>query len=198
MERLVDTHLPLRPDSGQTELVNSARLLKAVAFAAEKHRGQRRKGEDASPYINHPVEVAEMLARIGGVRDVKVLTAAVLHDTIEDTKTTPDELEAEFGREVRALVQEVTDYRSLPKEERKRLQIEHAPHLSSSAKLLKVADKIANVRDVTDDPPSGWSTERRLAYLDWAERVVAGCRGVSEPLEREFDAALKRARAAIR
>ena len=177
---------------------DTARLLKAVAFAAEKHRGQRRKGEEASPYINHPLAVAEMLADIARVRDVSVLMAAVLHDTIEDTKTTPDELEAEFGRQVCALVQEVTDDKNLPKEERKRLQIEHAPHLSSSAKLIKLADKIANVRDVTEDPPSGWSTERRLAYLDWAERVVAGCRGVNSPLEREFDAALKRARDAIR
>ena len=176
---------------------DTVRLLKAVTFAAEKHRHQKRKGEDASPYINHPLKVAEMLADIAGVRDVKVLIAAVLHDTIEDTQTTREELEAEFGREVCALVQEVTDDKNLLKEERKRLQIEHAPHLSSSAKLIKVADKIANVRDVTNDPPSGWSTERRLAYLDWAELVVAGCRGVSEPLEREFEAVLKRARNSI-
>lgn len=186
------------PGSDQSELEDTAWLLKAVAFAAGKHRGQRRKGEDASPYINHPLEVAELLTETAAVRDVKVLMAAVLHDTIEDTRTTPEELEAAFGREVCALVQEVTDDKSLSKEERKRRQIEHAPQLSSSAKLIKVADKIANVRDVTDKPPTDWSLGRRLNYLDWAERVVAGCRGVSEPLEREFDAVLKRARDTIR
>lgn len=183
---------------GKSEPDDAARLLSAVAFAAHKHRDQRRKGEDESPYINHTIAVAEMLAGIGGIGELNVLIAAVLHDTIEDTDTTPEELEAAFGAKVRALVEEVTDDKSLPKDVRKRLQIEHSPYLSPGAKLIKLADKISNVRDVTDQPPVGWSTERRLAYLDWAERVVAGCRGVSEVLEQEFDATLKRARSSLR
>lgn len=169
-------------------------LLRALEFSAEKHRAQRRKGVDASPYVNHPIEVASLLANVGGVRDMAVLVAAVLHDTIEDTRTSLEEIDAAFGKEIRHLVQEVTDDKNLPKAERKRLQVEHAPQLSHRAKLIKIADKISNVRDVTDGPPSDWSVERRREYLDWAERVVAGCRGVDRALETRFDEVLRRAR----
>ena len=152
----------------------AAALLKALTFAARKHRDQRRKDAEASPYINHPIEVAEIIARIGGVDDVTVLQAALLHDTVEDTQTSPDELEREFGATVRKLVEEVTDDKSLPKQERKRLQIQHAPHLSPRAKLIKLADKICNVRDVTHSPPKDWDERRRVAYFDWAAKVIAG------------------------
>lgn len=135
-------------------------LLRAVAFAARKHRHQRRKDGAASPYINHPIEVARVLADVGAVTDLELLMAAVLHDTIEDTETTPEELEREFGPAVRALVEEVTDDKSLPKATRKRLQVEHAPALPERARQLKVADKICNVRDVTHDPPTDWSLDR--------------------------------------
>ena len=184
-------------ESIRRETVGVDHLLRAVEFSAEKHRGQRRKGVDASPYINHPIEVAAMLANVAGVRDLVILVAAVLHDTIEDTRTSPEELEAAFGAEIRLLVQEVTDDKSLPKAERKRLQVDHAPQLSPSAKLIKLADKVSNVRDVTDRPPSDWSVERRREYLDWAERVVAGCRGVNSALESRFDETLRRAREVI-
>ncbi len=136
-------------------------LLKAVRFAAHRHRFQRRKDEDASPYINHPIEAAEILANVGNVSDLPTLLAAVLHDTVEDTDTTFSELEEVFGRDVRQLVEEVTDDKSLPKDVRKRLQIEHAQGLSSCAKQIKIADKICNVRDVTHTPPPNCSLERR-------------------------------------
>ncbi|MFN8627531.1 MAG: HD domain-containing protein [Candidatus Binatia bacterium] len=171
----------------------AAALLQASTFAARKHRDQRRKDADASPYINHPIEVAEILARIGGVDDVAVLQAALLHDTVEDTRTSADELEREFGPTVRTLVEEVTDDKTLPKRERKRLQIEHAPHLSPRAKLIELADKICNVRDVTHSPPKGWDERRRIEYFDWAAKVVAGCRGTNRALERHFDALLRAA-----
>jgi len=135
-----------------------------------------------------------MLANVGGVRDPIILAAAVLHDTIEDTLTSPEEIDAAFGREVRMLVQEVTDDKSLPKDERKRLQVEHSAHLSPSAKLIKLADRTANLRDVTEHPPSDWSQERRREYLDWSERVIAGCRDTNAPLERWFDETLRQAR----
>ena len=109
-------------------------LLSVLAFAARKHSGQRRKDPAGTPYINHPIAVAELLARVGRVSDLAALQAAILHDTLEDTETTVQELEAHFGLEVRALVQEMTDDKSLPKEERKRLQVEHAPHLSLRAR----------------------------------------------------------------
>jgi (p)ppGpp synthase/HD superfamily hydrolase len=172
-------------------------LLSALRFAAQKHSRQRRKDLEGTPYINHPIAVAEILARIGKVRDLATLQAALLHDTIEDNKTSPQELDEEFGLEVRLLVQELTDDKSLPKQERKRLQIEHAPHLSTRAKQIKIADKICNLQDITSAQPINWSMERKLDYLGWAERVVAGCRGCNRDLERHFDIVLKEKRASF-
>jgi (p)ppGpp synthase/HD superfamily hydrolase len=169
-------------------------LLKALKFAAQKHRDQRRKDSDASPYINHPIEVAEALASVGGITDLTTLQAAILHDTIEDTRTSPEELEVLFGLEVRRLVEEMTDDKRLPKAERKRLQTERAPHLSHRAKQIKIADKISNVRDVTHAPPKDWPLERRREYLDWTEGVVVGCRGCNPMLERLYDEVLQEGR----
>ena len=164
-----------------------AALLRAASFAAEKHRGDRRKDADASPYINHPLALANLLANEGGVDDVDVLRAALLHDTIEDTQTTDEELREHFGAAVADIVLEVTDDKKLPKEERKRLQIVHAAHASHEAKLVKLADKICNVRDILGSPPAGWPLERKRAYIDWAAEVVAGVRGVNPALEAIFD-----------
>jgi (p)ppGpp synthase/HD superfamily hydrolase len=175
----------------------AVQLLAAVHFAAHKHRTQRRKDADASPYINHPIEVATILATRGGVTDLATLMAAILHDTIEDTKTTAEELAAAFGTEVRDLVLEVTDDKRLPKAERKRLQIEHAPLSSAKAKLVKLGDKIANVCEVAATPPADWSLDRRRAYLDWTAEVVAGCRGTNAELERDYDEVLASARSAL-
>lgn len=176
---------------------DTARLLQALHFSAEKHRNQRRKDRGASPYINHPIEVATVLAIVAGVTDLTTLMAAVLHDTIEDTATTADELESAFGREVRLLVEEMTDDKRLARAERKRLQIEHAAKASHRAKLIKIADKICNVRDVTHAPPEGWNAERRREYLEWTEQVVAGCRGASATLERHYDGILTDGRRAL-
>ena len=176
------------------ETCDCAIILKALHFASIKHRDQRRKDEEASPFINHPIEVAEILARVGRVTDAVVLQSAVLHDTIEDTLTTAEELEGTFGPDVRYVVEEVTDDKSLPKAERKRLQIEHAPHLSARAKLVKLADKISNVRAIDLTPPANWPLERRLDYLDWTEKVVAGLRGCNKLLEELYDLTLGRAR----
>jgi len=168
--------------------------LRALGFAAEKHRNQRRKDADASPYINHPIAVAAVLATEAGVTDEATLLAALLHDTVEDTETNLQELEQLFGAEVAALVGEMSDDKSLPKEMRKQLQVEHAPGASPKAKRLKIADKICNIRDVAENPPARWSLDRRRGYLDWAERVVAGCRGNDSGLEALFDRALRDAR----
>ena len=172
-------------------------LLKAVKFSAEKHKTQRRKGAEGSPYINHPIDVAEMLWNAGSVRDIHVIVAAILHDTVEDTQTTPSEIEEHFGPAVRSLVQEVTDDKSLPKPERKRLQIEHAPHLSTGAKQIKLADKISNIHDVAFAPPADWPYQRRTDYLTWADRVVNGLRGCNEGLEQLFDKTISRARSQL-
>jgi len=166
-------------------------LLKALAFAAHKHRDQRRKNEAASPYINHPIALANVLWHEGGVRDAAVLAAALLHDTMEDTDTKLEELRAEFGDAIAEVVLEVTDDKSLPKAERKRLQVEHAGHISQAAQLVKLADKICNVRDVAGEPPKDWDLERRRAYFDWARQVVDGMRGVNPSLEAAFDEAYK-------
>jgi guanosine-3',5'-bis(diphosphate) 3'-pyrophosphohydrolase len=167
-------------------------VLRALAFAAHKHRDQRRKDAEASPYINHPIALANCLANEGGVMDPLVLVSALLHDTVEDTETTIDELAAAFGQEVSSIVAEVTDDKSLAKAERKQAQIEHAPHISREARLVKLADKICNLRDVAQAPPAGWGLARKQEYFDWAKRVVDGLRGVSAPLERAFDEAFGR------
>jgi len=172
-------------------------ILKALHFSAEKHNDQRRKDAKSSPYINHPIQVAETLWTIGGVRDITLLIASILHDTIEDTSTLPDEIEAEFGRDVLALIREVTDDKSLPKKVRKQLQVETAPHKTLNAKLLKLADKICNVRDIITSPPLDWSLERRQEYLLWAEKVVAGLRGVNEKLESYYDDLLIKAKQSL-
>jgi guanosine-3',5'-bis(diphosphate) 3'-pyrophosphohydrolase len=169
-------------------------FLRAAAFAARKHRLQRRKDAEASPYINHPIEVAALLAEEGGVTDAATLTAAVLHDTLEDTETTPAELAREFGPAIRDLVLEVTDDKRLPKAERKSLQASGASRLSERAKLIRIADKLANVRDILHHPPAHWDLERRRAYLEWTEAVVAGCRGINPGLEACYDQALREGR----
>ncbi|MEI6414560.1 MAG: HD domain-containing protein [Pseudomonadota bacterium] len=175
--------------------MNALFLLKAIDFAARKHQRQRRKDHAASPYINHPIQVALLLAEVGGVTDPEVLAAAVLHDTLEDTQTTPEELESLFGARVRGIVEQVTDNKSLPKDTRKRQQIEHAPSLTPAAVLVKIGDKIANVADILASPPAGWSLERRFQYLDWAEAVVAGCpSGINTALESHFAAVLAEGR----
>ena len=172
-------------------------ILKALRFAAEKHSEQRRKNAKASPYINHPIQVAEILWRVADVRDETLLIAAILHDTIEDTATTREEIESQFGADVLALVLEVTDDKSLPKQTRKQLQVEHAPHKSRNAKLLKLADKISNVGDIISTPPPAWSLERRKEYLLWTEKVVAGLRGVNEKLESQYDELLAKGKKSL-
>ena len=168
------------------ELNTTTSILKAVNFAAIKHRDQRRKDADASPYINHPIEVAELLAS-AGVTDTETLQAAILHDTIEDTDTTREELEKAFGTEVRQLVEQVTDDKSLSKEERKQLQIEHAPTLPVNAREIKIADKISNLLGITYSPPADWPLKRKREYFEWSKKVVMGCRGCNAKLEGIFD-----------
>ena len=164
-------------------------ILKALEFAALKHRDQRRKDALASPYINHPIALANVLTREGDVSDPVVLAAALLHDTVEDTETTPAELREVFGDRIAGIVEEVTDNKNLLKADRKRLQIEHAAHLSREAKLVKLADKICNVRDVAYHPPAKWDLTRRREYFEWAKAVVDRMRGLHPVLERKFDEA---------
>ena len=172
-------------------------VLRAADFAAAKHRDQRRKDQRESPYINHPIKVATLLAQIGEVDDAEVLAAALLHDTLEDTATTRDELEKRFGERVLRLVLEVSDDKSLTSAERKSRQISEAPQLSRGAALIKLADKISNIRDIIDSPPKGWSVERRQSYLDWAEAVIDGCPQVSHALEQLFRQTLDECRVVL-
>lgn len=171
----------------------AAKVITAAAFARKKHDGQTRKGAESEPYFFHVLDVASILAACGAT-DETLLTAALLHDTIEDTRTTPEELAQHFGPEVAALVLEVSDDKSLEKAVRKELQVQHAPSLSPSAKRLKIADKIANVRDVGLKPAKDWSKKRRREYIVWASQVVDGCRGVDSGLEDLFDETARIAR----
>lgn len=177
-------------------------ILKALEFAAFRHRGQVRKGEDMTPYINHPIQVADLLANHAGESDPVLLSAAILHDVVEDTVNSVeerdiliDQISVLFGEEILALTLEVTDDKTLEKGERKRLQIENASHKSDNAKKLKIADKIMNLRDLTNKPPSDWQAVRIIEYFDWAEKVVTGLRGVNNILDDMFDEALIKGRA---
>lgn len=156
-------------------------------FASERHAKQRRKGEAQEPYVNHLAEVAELVATATEGRDANLVAAAVLHDTVEDTATLPAELASVFNTDVAELVAEVTDDKKLPKAERKKLQIEHAEAISNRAKILKLADKISNLRSLVNSPPADWSLQRRRDYLDWSIAVSYGLRGVNPWLEAQFD-----------
>lgn len=174
-------------------MTDSAKLLKALEFASHRHRAQKRKGTKNIPFINHPIQVANLLANDGGESDPVLLTAAILHDVIEDTVNSVEErsmlmqeIREVFGNEVLVLTMEVTDDKTLEKKVRKQLQVEHANHKSSNARKLKIADKITNLRDIIDDPPGWWSTERILEYITWAEQVFEGLKGVNPVLEEMF------------
>ena len=172
-------------------------LFQTLSFAATKHRDQRRKDVEASPYINHPLAVAAVLAVEAGVEDEVTLIGALLHDTVEDTETTFEELQQHFGEEIMLVVKEMTDDKSLPKEKRKQLQVENAPKKSARARQIKIADKISNLRDIIASPPAHWPLNRKQEYLAWTQQVVAGCRGVNERLDSIYDETVRSAKKAL-
>lgn len=177
--------------------MTALRILRAAHFAACKHTQQRRKNAAATPYINHPIEVAEHLARVGEIDDEDVLIAALLHDTIEDTETTRQEIEDQFGKRVADIVVECSDDKSLTKAERKRLQVERAPHKSAEAKLVKIADKTCNLASLLSDPPADWSRQRQREYFLWAEQVVAGLLGSNRQLDQRVKDVLEQGKVAL-
>lgn len=162
-------------------------IIDAIIFAARKHQGHVRKDQQASPYVTHPLAVARTIYAIGKVDQLPVLIAAILHDTIEDTDTTEEELRDHFGAYILALVLEVTDDKTQKKNVRKQLQVIHAPCLSQEAKIIKLADKLCNCHDILHTPPKDWSIDRRREYVQWSADVVAGIRGTNQPLEEAFD-----------
>jgi (p)ppGpp synthase/HD superfamily hydrolase len=174
------------------------RILAAARFAAEKHAGQKRKGLAREPYINHLIEVAELIVAASETLDTNLVMAGLLHDTIEDTDTTAEDLEGRFGSDVTSLVLEATDDKSLPKETRKALQIETAPHKSPRAQTLKLADKISNLRSLLASPPAEWSTDRRRQYGEWARQVVQGFTTPNPVLKAQFDRTYAQLAASVR
>lgn len=169
-----------------------ALVIKGVNFAAIKHKDQRRKDANRTPYINHPLGVANILIEEGNVYNPAVILAAILHDTVEDTDTTFEEIEKEFGIEICNIVREVTDDNTLPSTERKRLQIVNMAKSSDDAKLVRLADKLYNLRDIERTVPVGWTPERVDEYIKWAKAVISGCRGINSNLEKELDAIFAR------
>ena len=179
-------------------MLPSIRLISDAAdLAARRHNGMARKGRGSEPYINHLAEVASILANVTDGADADLIAAAWLHDTIEDTGTTREELAQKFGERVAALVVEVTDDMSLPKQERRQKQIENAPHKSPGAKLIKIADKISNIRARILPNPTADECDDLIDYLGWAERVVAGCRGVNLRLDKSFNDTIQLARSSL-
>ena len=164
-------------------------IARAWHFAAERHSTQKRKGSAGEPYVNHLAEVAELVAFATDGADANLVAAAVLHDAIEDTKTSHAELATLFNKDVADLVAEVTDDKGLPKERRKELQVEKAPSKSSRAKILKLADKTSNLRSLAKSPPADWSETRRKEYVAWAKQVAEGLRGSNDWIEARFDEA---------
>jgi (p)ppGpp synthase/HD superfamily hydrolase len=165
-------------------------VLRAAEMAARWHVHQRRKGIAQEPYVNHLLEVASLVAEATGGTDPNLVIAALLHDAVEDQEVTVEGLASEFSQNVAEIVMEVTDDKSLPKEERKRKQVENAGRKSDKAKLIKLADKTSNLRALASSPAADWSIERRLEYIEWAKSVVAGLRGTSPWLEQQFDEAV--------
>jgi guanosine-3',5'-bis(diphosphate) 3'-pyrophosphohydrolase len=119
--------------------------------------------------------------------DTNLIIAALLHDTVEDAEVTKEELVERFGGDVADLVMEVTDDKSLPKAERKRLQIVHASQISGRAQVIKLADKISNLRSILASPPADWSVERKRDYFNWAKQVVNGLSAPNPMLKAEFE-----------
>jgi len=169
-------------------------FIRALAFAAEKHRDQRRVDAEARPYINHPIALTRVLSVEADVHDPEVLCAALLHDTIEDTDCTEEELRREFGDRITSLVLEVTDDTTQPKQVRKQRQIDEAAKKTPAAKLVKLADKICNLRDILRSPPPKWTLQRKQDYFDWSEKVLAGLRGTHPVLEKLYEELLARKR----
>lgn len=168
------------------KLEETKTLLSALAFAADKHRFQKRKDTAGTPYINHPIQVALTLVNTGEEINKDLLVAAILHDTIEDTQTSPEEISEKFGDVVLGLVLEVTDDKTLSKEERKKLQVLNASKKSELARKLKLADKICNVTDIIHHPPGNWTLDRKLQYLLWAEQILMEVKGTSPKLENKL------------
>lgn len=166
-------------------------FIDALKFASEKHIHQRKKGCDSLPYINHPIQVAHLLIHAGETDD-ELLIAAILHDILEDTETTEQELLSIFGSRVTNMVVELTDDISISYDDRKRMQIKKAPNLSADAKKIKIADKIANIQDLLRYEFT-WSHRRKQQYLDWSRKVILACRGISPQLEQQFDEVLLKA-----
>jgi GTP diphosphokinase / guanosine-3',5'-bis(diphosphate) 3'-diphosphatase len=168
-------------------------VLRAADAAARWHVHQRRKGAAEEPYVNHLLEVATLVAEATDGKDPELVIAALLHDSIEDQEVPRSVIAEAFGNGVAKLVEEVTDDKRLEKQERKRLQVEHAHKKSQRAKILKLADKTSNLRAIAASPPPEWSVKRRLEYVDWARKVSTGLTGVSKWLEGEFEQAAKEA-----
>lgn len=179
--------------------LNYSLIFRALEFAAERHKHQVRKGETKVPYINHPIKVISVLTEFQE-NSHELLSAAILHDVVEDTaegeegiKRISENIREQFGTQILEIVFEISDDKSLSYQERKRLQVENTPSLSNDAKKIKIADKICNIKDMINDPPIDWPEERKIKYLEWAEKVINGARGVNSPMEAYFDKVKKAA-----
>lgn len=172
-----------------------SRITRALEFACRKHVHQRRKGEHGEPYVNHLAEVAHLVAEATGGNDANLVIAALLHDCVEDQNVTRDEIAAVFGDDVAGIVMEVTDDKQIPKDLRKLAQVDHAARISARARVLKIADKTANLRSIQHSPPA-WPASRKRRYFAWAQAVVAGARGINPAIDAAFDAEVEHAMAA--
>lgn len=159
------------------------RVFAALSFAAQRHRDAPRPGAD--PCLAHPIAVADAIVSIGGVTDAVVLCAALLHDVVNNTETPPQLLMDRFGREIADVVLDISDDRSLPEVQRRRVQVAYAPNLSGRARLVRLADMLCRLRRLAAVPRA-----ERAAEVAWVAQMVAGLGGMNTALETAADAAL--------
>ena len=165
-------------------------ITKAEAYARQNHEGQFRKGEAQEPYVTHVAEVASRVARYGGSESA--IAAAWLHDVVEDCDPEIEDIENLFGSKVAKIVAEVTDDKSLSKQDRKARQVKNAPYKSEEACLVKWADKICNLLSIANSPPP-WDKARKMEYIEWAREVASGLPYSTSTTRQEFEDAIGKA-----
>ena len=168
--------------SGEVDGGKVDKLLQTLYFAAKAHKSQKRKGDGGVPYINHLIEVATLLSLEAGVTDIEVLQAAVLHDVLEDTPVTLDELNDVFGERVAGLIEAVTDDKSLSLEQRRQKQVDMISCASPEVKLIKLADHCSNIVCI----PDTWVANRVEQYKMWSFEVASKCFSISDRLAKIY------------
>jgi len=159
-------------DRGALNEKDAEAVLGAAIFATEKHKSQVRSNEKKTPYIIHPIEVADLVMKIGHVYDKDVLITALLHDVMDDTQTTYEQITSLYGTKVSSYLEEMTSKQGLSLKEQKKQQIMQAFRQNPSVAIIKLSDKLSNLKTLATSPPPSWSRDRIDQYFQWAQTVI--------------------------